>query len=73
MTPETVDTVIRRGLALLPQGPVLESEVEAIRSAFYKILHSPSLAFVVDDIARYLRVEMKLPAWRWATFVHVGA
>ena len=35
-------------------------------------LASFSLARVVDDIARHLRLVKKVPAERWATFVHVG-
>ncbi len=31
-----------------------------------------SLAHVVDDIVQDLRVSKKLPATRWATFVHIG-
>lgn len=31
-----------------------------------------SLAQVVDDVVRYLRVDLKLPPSRWAPFVHVG-
>lgn len=31
-----------------------------------------SLAQIVDEIARDLRTNRKLPIARWATFVHVG-
>lgn len=33
---------------------------------------SRSLAEVIDDAVRYMRLVKKVPAERWATFVHIG-
>ena len=61
--------------------PLSDPEVEAIenivpyrlwRHAQESLLSNFSLAHVLDDITREMRVSRKFPASRWATFVHVG-
>ena len=61
--------------------PLSDAEVEAIANivpyrlwchAQETLLSNFSLAHVVDDITREMRVSRKFPGSRWATFVHVG-
>ncbi len=52
---------VRRGVALVSPEPVLKSEVEAAVAAMTKEFFAPSVAHIVDEIARDLRVNKKLP------------
>lgn len=73
LTREGLVEVTREGLTSISTGPVLDSEVEAIVNVVIRETVAPSLAHYVDEITRDLRVRRRLPAVRWATFVHVGA
>ncbi len=72
-TEENIQKAARRGFSIISQEPILDSEVEAVTSAVIGDLTAPSLAHIVDEIARDPRLKGKVPAARWATFVHVGA
>lgn len=73
LTNETICGVARNAFVHISQEPVLDLEVEAIGDAFVRGIMDPQLANLVDEIVQELRVRRKLPASRWATFVHVGA
>ncbi len=72
LTREELVEAARKSLTSISPGPVLDSEVEALVNIVSREIMAPSLAHTVDEITRDLRVRRKLPAVRWATFVHVG-
>ncbi len=53
---------VHGGFALVSPELVLESEVEVAIAAMTQEFFAPSVAHIVDEIARDLRVNKKLPA-----------
>lgn len=52
-----------------------DSKVSLVRRPIHSAPSFPfsySMASVVDEVARHLRIDKRLSAVRWATFVHVG-
>ena len=55
-----------------PEEVGTDTKIVAAHSERSPTLASLSLARVVDNVTRHLRLEKKVKAERWATFVHVG-
>lgn len=67
-TAETLKEVVSK-----EYSDLLGSEVDFIVDAAFLNLFSPSLAHIIDEITRDMRINKRLSAARWATFVHIGA
>lgn len=79
LLPHHLDSIICQGYSAIRSGAMREGDIEVIKKRLVSLLFhcSPrplsdfSLAHIVDDIVRGLR-KAKMPASRWATFVHIG-